>query len=139
LLGIVQSWALQWAGSSLRDEAFVADSFLILAQAAGGNNSPLGMLPILAAMAAIMYFVMIRPQQKQLKEHRAMLAALRKGEEYVTTGGLVGRIHEVADRTVTLEIANGVRVRVLKTSVAGKFALEAPVTAAKVEDKKEEK
>ena len=118
----------------------MADSFLILAQAAGGNNSPLGMLPILAAMAAIMYFVMIRPQQKQLKEHRALLGALKKGDEVVTQGGLLGRIHEVADRTVTLEIANGVRVRVLKTSIAAKGGVvDAPAAAAKVEDKKEEK
>jgi preprotein translocase subunit YajC len=116
----------------------VADSFLILAQAAGGNN-PLGMLPILAAMAAIMYFVMIRPQQKQLKEHRALLGALKKGDEVVTQGGMLGTIHEVKDRLVVLEIASGVRIKVLKTSIAGKGgAVEAPA-AAKVEDKKEEK
>jgi preprotein translocase subunit YajC len=117
----------------------VADSFLILAQAAGGNN-PLGMLPILAAMAAIMYFVMIRPQQKQLKEHRALLGALKKGDEVVTQGGLVGRIHEVSERTIALEISSGVRVRVLKTSIAGKYAVtETPTAVTKVEDKKEEK
>ena len=116
----------------------MADSFLILAQAAGGNN-PLGMLPILAAMAAIMYFVMIRPQQKQLKEHRALLGALKKGDEVVTQGGMLGTIHEVKDRVVVLEIASGVRIKVLKTSIAGKgSAVEAPA-AAKVEDKKEEK
>ncbi|MRI91256.1 preprotein translocase subunit YajC [Aggregicoccus sp. 17bor-14] len=100
------------------------------------------MLPILVAMAAIMYFVMIRPQQKQMKEHRTMLAGLKKGDEYVTQGGLVGRIYEVADRTVTLEVASGVRVRVLKTSIAGRYAVEAPAApaaAVKVEDKKEEK
>jgi preprotein translocase subunit YajC len=120
------------------DEACVADSFLILAQAAGGNN-PLGMLPILAAMAAIMYFVMIRPQQKQLKEHRALLGALKKGDEVVTQGGLLGRIHEVSERTVTLEIASGVRVRVLKTSIAGKGGVADAPAVTKVEDKKEEK
>lgn len=116
----------------------MADSFLILAQAAGGNN-PLGMLPILALMAAIMYFVMIRPQQKQLKEHRALLGALKKGDEVVTQGGLVGRIHEVSDRTVMLEVASGVRVRVLKTSIAGKYVVAEAAAVTKVEDKKEEK
>ena len=118
----------------------MADSFLILAQAAGGN-SPFGMPVILVAMAAIMYFVMIRPQQKQLKEHRALLGSLKKGDEVITQGGLLGRIHEVSDRTVTLEIASGVRVRVLKTSIAGKYVIsDAPAAAVtKVEDKKEEK
>ena len=118
----------------------MADSFLILAQLAGGNGGAMSPLVLVLAMGAIMYFVMIRPQQKQLKEHRALLSALKKGDEVVTQGGLLGRIHEVADRTVTLEVASGVRVRVLKTSIAGKGGVvDAPAAAAKVEDKKEEK
>ena len=88
---------------------------------------------------AIMYFMMIRPQQKQLKTHRELIAGLKKGDEVVTQGGLIGRIHVVADREVTLEVANGTRIRVLKTSVAGRYAAGEAAAAAKIEDKKEEK
>jgi preprotein translocase subunit YajC len=112
---------------------------LLQASPIAGRSSLLPFVFQVVAIFAIFYFVMIRPQQKQLKEHRALLGALKKGDEMVTQGGLVGRIHEVSERTVTLEIASGVRVRVLKTSIAGKFVItEAPV-ATKVEDKKEEK
>ena len=87
-----------------------------------------------------MYFMMIRPQQKQLKTHRELISSLKKGDEVVTQGGLIGRIQVVAEREVTLEVSTGTRIRVLKTSVAGRYAAggeSAP--AAKIEDKKEEK
>ncbi|RKH06122.1 preprotein translocase subunit YajC [Corallococcus praedator] len=116
----------------------MADSFLILAQA--GAGSPLGTFGFLAVLVAIMYFVMIRPQQKQLKEHRALLAGLKKGDDVVTSGGILGRIHQVDDSTVTVEIASGVRVRVLKTAVSAKGTV--PVAAAPTApsaDKKEDK
>jgi preprotein translocase subunit YajC len=117
----------------------VAESFLILAQAGAGGN-PFGTMAFLVALVAIMYFIMIRPQQKQLKEHRALLGALKKGDEVVTSGGMLGKIHLVDERTVTLEVASGVRVRVLKTSISAKGAVAegAPVAAAE-EKKKEEK
>jgi preprotein translocase subunit YajC len=113
----------------------VAESFLILAQAGGG--SPLGTFGFLAVLVFIMYFVMIRPQQKQMKEQRAMLASLKKGDEVVTAGGMLGKIHLVEERTVTLEVASGVRIRVLKTAISAKgtVAEGAPVVAA--EEKKE--
>ncbi|ABF86308.1 preprotein translocase, YajC subunit [Myxococcus xanthus DK 1622] len=118
----------------------MAESFLILAQAGGGN--PLGTLGFLVILVGIMYFVMIRPQQKQLKEHRALLSALKKGDEVVTSGGILGKIHLVDERTVTLEVSSGVRIRVLKTAVSAKGAVAegtpaAPATAAG--EKKEEK
>ena len=117
----------------------MAESFLILAQA-GGSGNPLGTLGFLVVLVGIMYFVMIRPQQKQLKEHRALLGALKKGDEVVTSGGLLGRIHLVDERTVTLEVASGVRIRVLKTAISAKGTVVegAPVVAAE-EKKKEEK
>ncbi|WP_164018436.1 preprotein translocase subunit YajC [Pyxidicoccus trucidator] len=117
----------------------MAESFLILAQA-GGSGNPLGTLGFLVVLVAIMYFIMIRPQQKQMKEHRALLGALKKGDEVVTSGGLLGKIHLVDERTVTLEVASGVRIRVLKTAVSAKGAVAegAPVVAAE-EKKKEEK
>ena len=87
---------------------------VLLAQASG---SPSSLFIFIAGMFAIMYFLMIRPQQKQLKEHRALLAGLKKGDMVVTQGGIIGRIFLVADKEVQLEIANNVKVRVLKTAV----------------------
>jgi preprotein translocase subunit YajC len=120
----------------------VAQSFLILAQAPGGGASPLVNLGFIVLLVAIMYFVMIRPQQKQMKSHRELLSGLKKGDEVVTQGGLIGKIHLVTDQTVTLEVASGVRLRVLKRSVYAKGAVAddaAPAAGAKPEDKKEEK
>jgi preprotein translocase subunit YajC len=116
----------------------VADSFLILAQAPGG---PGGMVNILfiGALFAIMYIVMIRPQQKQIKAHRELISGLKKGDEVITQGGMIGRIQVVSEREITLEVANGVRIRVLKTSVAGRYVVGPEAPAAKTEDKKEEK
>jgi preprotein translocase subunit YajC len=116
----------------------VADSFLILAQAAGGPGGAVNIL-FIVALFAIMYFIMIRPQQKQLKAHRELLSGLKKGDEVITQGGLIGRIQVVSEREVTLEVANGVRIRVLKSSVAGRYAVGPEAPAAKIDDKKEEK
>jgi preprotein translocase subunit YajC len=116
----------------------VEDSFLILAQAPGGSN-PLVNLGFIALLVGIMYFVMIRPQQKQMKAHRDLLAGLQKGDEVVTQGGVIGKIHLIADQTVTLEVANGVRIRVLKRSVYGVMKDEQAQATAKPEEKKEEK
>jgi preprotein translocase subunit YajC len=116
----------------------VAESFLILAQA-GGSGNPLGTLGFLVVLVAIMYFIMIRPQQKQLKEHRALLGALKKGDEVVTSGGMLGKIHLVDERTVTLEVASGVRIRVLKTAISAKGTVaEGPQTVTAVDEKKKE-
>ncbi|WP_257462382.1 preprotein translocase subunit YajC [Archangium lipolyticum] len=114
----------------------MADSFLILAQAAGGPGGMMNIVFIIG-LFAIMYFVMIRPQQKQMKAHRELLSGLKKGDEVITQGGIIGRIQVVSEREVTLEVATGVRIRVLKSSVAGRFAVSEP--AAKTEEKKEEK
>ncbi len=69
-------------------------------------------------MIGIMYFLMIRPQMKRAKQHRSMVEALRKGDEIVTNGGLLGRIRDVGDSFLLVEIASGVDVKVQKTSVA---------------------
>ena len=88
---------------------------VLLAQTGGG--SPQSLFIFIAGMFAIMYFLMIRPQQKQLKEHRALIANLKKGDMVVTQGGIIGRIHLVADKEVQIEVARDVKLRVLKTSV----------------------
>ena len=68
-------------------------------------------------LIAVMYFLMIRPQMKRAKEHRSMLAALNRGDEVITNGGLAGVVMDIGDNFVTLEIADNVRVRVQKSAV----------------------
>ena len=68
---------------------------------------------------AIMWFLLIRPQQKKMKEHRALVAALRRGDQVVTQGGLIGKVTKVREEDeIEVEIAEGVRVRVVKSTVA---------------------
>ena len=69
------------------------------------------------ALIAIMYFLMIRPQMKRAKEHRAMLDKLSKGDEVMTSGGIAGTVTDIGDNFVTLEVADNVRVRVQKAAV----------------------
>ncbi|MCE9672790.1 preprotein translocase subunit YajC [Myxococcus stipitatus] len=116
----------------------MAESFLMLAQA-GGGSSPFQTLALLVGLVAIMYFVMIRPQQKQMKEHRNLLASLKKGDEVVTAGGILGKIHLVEERAVLVEVASGVRIRVLKTSISAKGTVAEGAQAAPAEEKKDEK
>ena len=77
---------------------------LVVAQAAGGENALVGMLPIIL-MFVVLYFLMIRPQMKRQKEHRNMVSALAKGDEVITSGGLLGRISKVTDSYITIEVA----------------------------------
>jgi len=73
----------------------------------------------LIAIVAIMYFLMIRPQQQQRKAHEAMVAALRRGDEVVTAGGLMGKVTKVKDDDeVEVQLAEGVKVRVVRPTIA---------------------
>ena len=89
------------------------------AQSAGGGLGAGGMpqIIILVVFVAVFYFLLIRPQQKRMKEQQAMLSRLASGDEVVTSGGLLGRITEVSDPFVTLEVADGVRIKVQKTQI----------------------
>ncbi|PJK08446.1 preprotein translocase subunit YajC [Lysobacteraceae bacterium NML120232] len=91
------------------------------AQQAAGQAQPGGMMGSLLfpiVLIAIMYFLMIRPQMKRAKEHRTMLAALEKGNEVITNGGLAGVVSDIGESFVTVQIAENVRVRVQKTAIA---------------------
>ena len=89
------------------------------AQAAGGGAGALGQFLPLILIFAIMYFLLIRPQQKKVKEHQAMVEALRRGDQVVTQGGLIGKVSKVKDEgEVEVEIAEGVKVRVVKSTIA---------------------
>ena len=87
------------------------------APGAGGLLST-PIVPIIL-MLGIMWFFLIRPQQKKQKEHREMISSLKKGDRIITSGGLYGRITGVTDATLTVEIADKVRVKVSRGHVAG--------------------
>ena len=72
---------------------------------------------LLAAMFAIFYFLLIRPQSKRAKEHKALIAALGKGDEVVTAAGMMGRITRVQDNSVTVEVARGVEIQFQRQSI----------------------
>jgi preprotein translocase subunit YajC len=89
------------------------------AQAAGGAGGAFASFIPLILIFAIMYFLLIRPQQKKMKEHKAMVDALRRGDQVVTQGGVVGKVVKVKDdNEIEVEIAEGVKVRVIKHTVA---------------------
>jgi preprotein translocase subunit YajC len=89
------------------------------AQAAGGGAAAFTSFVPLILIFAIMYFLLIRPQQKKLKDHQAMVAAVRRGDQIVTQGGIIGKIAKVKDdNEVEVEIATGVKVRVIKSTIA---------------------
>ena len=85
----------------------------------GGQGGGLGAFLPLILMFAIFYFLLIRPQQKKAKAHKAMLSAVKKGDRVVSSGGLHGVITGLTDDVVTMEIAPKVRVKVSRGSIAG--------------------
>ena len=88
------------------------------AQAAGAAaGSQLAPLLMMVLFIVIFYFLLIRPQQKKAKEHQSMLTKLSAGDEFVTAGGILGRVTEVSDHFVTVEIADGVRIKIQKFQV----------------------
>ncbi len=99
---------------------FISSAYAQTAPAAAGGgdmmSSMASMLPLLL-MFVVLYFVMIRPQMKKQKEHRAMIEALAKGDEVVTAGGLVGRVSKISDAFIGIELAKGVEVQMQRASV----------------------
>jgi preprotein translocase subunit YajC len=95
--------------------SLISDAHAQAAAPAGGGMSQ---ILILVVFVVVFYFLLIRPQQKRAKEQQNMLSKLATGDEVVTTGGILGRITEVGDPYLTVEIADGVRVRVLKSQIS---------------------
>jgi preprotein translocase subunit YajC len=89
-----------------------------LAQAAAPQGGGLSMILMMVVLFGLMYFMMIRPQMKRQKEHRALISALAKGDEVVTNGGLAGRVEEVGETFITIEIAPNVKVKLQKGAVS---------------------
>ena len=105
------------------------------------QSSPQGGSPLVSAMPlilifVIMYFLVFRPQSKKAKELQKVLSELKKGDEVVTNGGLIGKITGMKDTELTLQLQEGVRVRVLRSAVTGIYTGPAP---AKAEAKSEAK
>ena len=89
------------------------------AQAIGGAGSAFTSFIPLILIFGIMYFLLIRPQQKKLKDHQSMVAAVRRGDQVITQGGIVGKVSKVKeDGEVEVEIADGIKVRVIKSTLA---------------------
>ncbi|HET9642211.1 MAG TPA: preprotein translocase subunit YajC [Burkholderiaceae bacterium] len=97
---------------------FISEAFAQGAPAAatGGESGLLGMLP-LVLMFVVLYFVMIRPQMKRQKEQKAMIEALAKGDEVVTSGGMLGRITKLGESFISLEVASGIELQVQRSAV----------------------
>jgi preprotein translocase subunit YajC len=99
---------------------FISEAFAQAAPAAASAESPMGsvmsLLP-LVLMFVVLYFVMIRPQMKRQKEHKAMIEALAKGDEIVTAGGVLGKVSKLGDSYLSVEVASGVELQVQRSSV----------------------
>jgi preprotein translocase subunit YajC len=95
----------------------ISSAYAQAADAAAQPNPLLSFLPLLV-LFGVFYFMLIRPQMKRAKEQRSMISALAKGDEVVTNGGIAGRIDDIGDTFVTLEIAAGVKVKLQKSAIS---------------------
>jgi preprotein translocase subunit YajC len=95
-------------------EFFIADAF---AQNGAQQGFGLNMFLMIGVFFVIMYFMIIRPQSKQAKEHKKLMESLSKGDEVVTSGGFMGKIAAVGEQTVQVELTEGVTVKLQKHAV----------------------
>ncbi|HEX9050513.1 MAG TPA: preprotein translocase subunit YajC [Anaeromyxobacter sp.] len=102
----------------------VLHAFLAQTAPDGGGASPslfASPLFMMVAIGAVFYFIIFRPQQKQAKQHTSFIGGLKKGDEVVTQGGIVGTVFLVEDRTVTVDVGGGTKIRVVKNQIAGQW------------------
>ena len=97
----------------------ISPAYAQAAAAPGGAGALVQFMPLILIFA-IMYFLMIRPQQKKMKEHRAMVDALRRGDQVVTQGGIIGKVSKVkeGENEIEVEIAEGVKARIVRSTVS---------------------
>ncbi len=97
---------------------FITAAYAQTAQAPGGGNVLFQMAPFILILV-IMYFLILRPQQKKMQQHRDMIGGLKRGDVVVTAGGLVGKVTKLAgDAELQVELAEGVRVRVIRSTIS---------------------
>ena len=97
---------------------FISQAFAQAASSGGGSSFLIQIAPLILIFA-VFYFLLIRPQQKKMKDHKAMVAALAKGDKVVTAGGLMGTIFKIEDdKIATIEIAENVRVKVVRSTIS---------------------
>jgi preprotein translocase subunit YajC len=97
---------------------FITEAYAQAAPAAGSGSFLIQLLPFVMILG-IMYFLIIRPQQKRLKDHREMIASIKRGDTVVTAGGMVGKVTKVlGDAELQVELAEGVRVRVVRSTIS---------------------
>ena len=87
------------------------------AAAPGATPSPVPSIVMMVALFGIMYFLMIRPQMKRAKEHRELTSKLAKGDEVITNGGIAGRVDELGENFISVEIAEGVKVKLQRAAI----------------------
>ncbi|MFZ1385851.1 MAG: preprotein translocase subunit YajC [Thiolinea sp.] len=97
---------------------FISDAMAQAAPAGPAGGGLIEMVLMMAVFFAIMYFMIIRPQQKRAKDHKTMLAALSKGDEIVTGGGMLGKVANIGDNFIQLEIADNVQIKVQRQAIA---------------------
>lgn len=97
---------------------FISNAYAATAPTAAPGGDPMTGMLFFIGMIVIFYFLLIRPQQKRAKEHRKMVEAIGKGDEVVTNGGVLGKIVEVGEQYLTLEIADGVNIKLQRNAVA---------------------
>ena len=95
---------------------FISSAFAQTATGGDTTSTLMNMLPMVL-MFVVLYFVMIRPQMRKQKEHKAMIEALAKGDEVVTAGGMLGKVSKIGDSFIGVEIAGGVEVQLQRSAV----------------------
>ena len=98
---------------------FISEAHAQAAPAAGADSmfGSLGSMLPLVLMFVVLYFVMIRPQMKKQKEHKAMIDALAKGDEVVTSGGVLGKVSKMGESFLSVEVASGVEIQIQRSAV----------------------
>lgn len=105
---------------------FISPAYAQTATAAGSGTAAFMQFLPLVFIFVIFYFLMIRPQQRRMKQHRAMIEAVKKGDSVVTAGGLIGKVTRVQDNEVEIEVAPTVKVRAVKSTLS---SVGAPIAA----------
>ncbi|MFC0341316.1 preprotein translocase subunit YajC [Paracoccus niistensis] len=108
---------------------FVTPAYAQAAAPAAGGAAAFAQFVPLILVFVIMYFLIMRPQQKKMRLHREMIAALKKGDNVITQGGIIGKVVGVRDEEIEVEIAQGVRIRVVRATITQVVNRAAPVAA----------